>query len=176
MRIRFLFLLLFSSFLACAQNLAINQDKQACVSQTYISQLHVREASGRNDGAQVEAYLAVTKMPKGQPWCAAFVCWTLSQCGVPNPQNAYSPTLFRNRYTIYTRGESKDYRFQRGDVFGLFYTNLNRIGHVGFIHAQNERFFITVEGNTNQQCSREGDGVYRKRRPKKTIYKISRYL
>lgn len=176
MRFRLLFLLVFSSFLACAQNLAIKQDKQDCVQQTYLGQLHVREASGRNDGTQVEAYLAVTKMPKGQPWCAAFVCWTLTQCGIPNPKNAFSPALFRNRLTVYTRGQGNAYSFQRGDVFGLFYTNLNRIGHVGFIHSENERFFITVEGNTNQAGSREGDGVYRKRRPKKTIYKISRYI
>jgi hypothetical protein len=176
MRFLFLFLLLFSCFLACAQNASVNQDKQDCVQQTYLSQLHVREASGKNDGKAVEAYLAVTKMPKGQPWCAAFVCWTFTQCGIPNPKNAFSPALFRNRFTVYTRGETNTYAFQRGDVFGLFYTNLNRIGHVGFIHSENERFYVTVEGNTNQAGSREGDGVYRKRRPKKTIYKISRYI
>jgi hypothetical protein len=138
--------------------------------------LGIREASGRNDGTAVEDYLRSVRMPKGQPWCAAFVCWCLSQCGIENPQNAYAPTLLRNRYLVYQRGIATNYSFQPGDVFGLFYTNLNRIGHVGFIDSQNERFFITVEGNTNQAGSREGDGVYRKRRPKKTIYKISRYI
>lgn len=37
-------------------------------------------------------------------------------------------------------------------------------------------FTITVEGNTNEAGSREGDGVYRKRRLKNQIYKISRWI
>ena len=37
-------------------------------------------------------------------------------------------------------------------------------------------FYITVEGNTSEAGSREGDGVYRKRRAKRTIYKASRWV
>jgi len=51
-----------------------------------------------------------------------------------------------------------------------------RIAHVGFIHAQEGDYYITVEGNTNQAGSREGDGVYKKRRPKRTIYKVADYI
>ena len=65
---------------------------------------------------------------------------------------------------------------QRGDVFGIYYPRQNRIAHVGFIDGQQEGFFITVEGNTNANGSRNGDGVYRKRCSVRTIYKISRWL
>jgi len=34
--------------------------------------LHVREATNRNDGPEVEMFLRYLGLPKGQPWCAAF--------------------------------------------------------------------------------------------------------
>ena len=46
----------------------------------------------------------------------------------------------------------------------------------GFIDKKDGNYYITVEGNTNEAGSREGDGVYRKRRHIKTIYAISRWI
>ena len=66
----------------------------------------------------------------------------------------------------------------KADVFGIWFQNLNRIAHVGFIDEWKDdcAFCITVEGNTNDEGSREGDGVYKKRRLKSQIYKVSRWL
>lgn len=51
------------------------------------------------------------------------------------------------------------------------------VAHVGFIDAWPDGdYVITVEGNTNMAGSREGDGVYRKRRPKQSIYQVSRWV
>ena len=63
-----------------------------------------------------------------------------------------------------------------GDIFGIFFPNKNRIAHVGFIDQWQTDWVITVEGNTNIEGSREGDGVYRKRRPVKSIYQVARYI
>ncbi|MEJ7694696.1 hypothetical protein [Daejeonella sp.] len=63
-----------------------------------------------------------------------------------------------------------------GDVFGLFFPEKARIAHVGFIDQWDGTWMISVEGNTNNFGSREGDGVYRKRRLVKSIYKVARYV
>lgn len=62
-----------------------------------------------------------------------------------------------------------------GDVFGIWFPEKGRIAHVGFIDEWGEKYAVTVEGNTNEAGSRDGDGVYRKRRPISSLYKISRY-
>jgi hypothetical protein len=65
---------------------------------------------------------------------------------------------------------------QKADVFGIYFSKLGRIAHVGFIQEWGSRIVITVEGNTNDQGSREGTCVASKRRPTRTIYKVSRYI
>ena len=63
-----------------------------------------------------------------------------------------------------------------GDIFGLYFPEKGRIAHVGFIDEWKDPWVITVEGNTNVLGSREGDGVYRKRRLVASIYKVARYI
>ena len=63
-----------------------------------------------------------------------------------------------------------------GDIFGLFFPEKGRIAHVGFIDEWKDPWVITVEGNTNVLGSREGDGVYRKRRLVRSVYKVARYV
>ena len=148
------------------------------LAQTYLSQVGVREKTGRNDGVQVETYLRSVDAKRGNAWCAAFVSWSLQQHYIQHPKSAWSPSLFPRHNTVFTRGQPSNYTPQRGDVFGLYYNNLGRIGHVGFIEQWDYggKFAVTVEGNTNEAHSREGDGVYLKKRPKRTIYKIANFI
>src|SRR5690554_1094953 len=62
------------------------------------------------------------------------------------------------------------------DVFGIYFANLKRIAHVGFVDEWGEKQVITVEGNTNEAGSAEGDGVYRKRRPIASIYQVANWI
>ena len=145
------------------------------VSEVYNSQVGIREHTNRNDGREVEMYLASAGLARGNPWCAAFVTWTFKTAGVKAVVSGYSPAWFPNGKTIYTHGKGQTPA--RADVFGLWFANKGRIAHVGFIDQWGEgSYAITVEGNTNEGGSREGDGVYRKRRLKKQIYKVSRWL
>lgn len=155
-----------------------NPMKRTDVKKVYESQLHVREKSGKNDGVEVERYLRYTGLGKGNAWCAAFVCWTLGEASVINPKNAWSPTLVPISKLVY-ENKSKIYNGtpQCGDVFGIYYSNLKRVGHVGFIDSWSDgSYTITVEGNTNSAGSREGDGVYRKRRLKSQIYRVANWI
>lgn len=62
-----------------------------------------------------------------------------------------------------------------GDHFALFYNKLGRIGHTGMVKDEDEDYITTVEGNTNGSGGREGDGVYIRKRLKKTLHCISRW-
>lgn len=188
------------------------------VQKIYSSQIGIRE-KGINTGAAVEQYLRYVKLPKGNPWCAAFVCWVYGQAGVENPKTGWSPALFPDHKVIWGSGESRtsqnifhayppSLKMPRhlfgtrnayapslktgnrqcrgipsgqltpntGDLFALYFPEKKRIAHVGFIDQWDGTWLITVEGNTNVSGSSEGDGVYRKRRLVKSIYKVARYI
>ncbi|WP_420582083.1 CHAP domain-containing protein [Reichenbachiella sp.] len=153
-----------------------------CVKQGYTQDIGVREATGQNDGIEVEKYLATTGLGKGFAWCAAFVNYHLTSCGVETPKSpAWSPSWFTAN-VIYHKGELtyRDYGYKRprsGDVFGIYFKSKQRIAHVGFVDQwpTRNRYLVTVEGNTNKAGSREGDGVYRKYRLKSQVHKISRW-
>ena len=191
------------------------------VQQIYTSQIGIREKD-INGGPHVEKYLRYVNLSKGNPWCAAFVCWVLGEAGVGNPRSGWSPDLFGEGRGIWSRREqgtkSKDQGLPRsvpigfssntetnkwtatrcaypplagaggglcphnlltpttGDVFGLYFPEKRRIAHVGFIDQWDGTWMISVEGNTNVSGSCEGDGVYRKRRLVRTVYKVARYV
>lgn len=127
-----------------------------------VSQLQVREATGKNDGTAVEAYLALTGLKKGNPWCAAFISWVFAQAGYPAPRTAWSPALFTAKV--------KTKEIKPANILGIWFADLGRIAHVGMVERREGDWVISIEGNTNTAASREGDGVYRKRRHIKSIY------
>lgn len=141
----------------------------------YLSQLGVREATGNNDGPEVEMYLRSTGLGKGYAWCAAFVHWCLEEADIPNTVNAWSPTAENKDHIIYRARQALD-EPEPGDVFTLYYTNLGRIGHTGFYNKKiSDVTFESVEGNTNSQSSREGNGVFKRYRPLNSTHSISRW-
>jgi hypothetical protein len=170
------FLLLICFILSFSHSFGDVEKKREALSWIIESQLHVREATGKNDGPEVEAYLKHVNLGKGFAWCAAFISWCLDQVGIKNPRSAWSPAFANPKDIIWKpKCEKANQEPKLGDVFSLYYPNLKRVGHVGFIMNSEGNNFITIEGNTNSAGSREGDGVYRKRRQKDKIHAITRY-
>ena len=150
-------------------------EQKPTLQEIYSSQIGVRELTGKNDGPEVEMYLKTVGLGKGYSWCSAFVKWSLDEAEIPNKINAWSPTAENKKNIIYQAR-----RFiaepEPGDVFTIWFPRMKRIGHTGFFDGrQNETIIVTVEGNTNEAGSREGDGVYKKYRSLKTIHTISRW-
>lgn len=148
------------------------------VEQTYLSQVGIREATGHNDGSDIEKYLQSTGLDKGYAWCAAFVNWVYTANGI---ETVTSPAWSPNWFTQNVIYKPSDYILNsfpnKGDVFGIYFQSKNRVAHVGFIHQWTSgNFATTVEGNTNTAGSREGDGVYVKRRIKRQIFVVSSYI
>lgn len=146
-----------------------------CVLMQAAADVGVRESTGRNDGPEVERYLAHVGLGKGHAWCAAFVSYHLSKCGVANPRSAWSPAFAAEAQRVWTpRKASRS--LLPGDVFSLYYANLGRVGHVGFVSGAEGRYILTIEGNTSGPGSREGDGVYARRRELSKIHAITNYI
>lgn len=147
----------------------------SCLQQTYLLQIGVREATNHNDGVEVEAYLKSTGLGKGYAWCAAFVHWCMEQCNIPNRITAWAASAF-NPYNIVYNNNKWYQQLRAGDVFTLYSYVSMLTTHTGFCNRMiNDRVVETVEGNTNNGGSAEGDGVYRRLRPVYSLHNISRW-
>ena len=149
------------------------QDKKNNLVKIYRGYIGVREKTGKNDGPEVEEFLAHEGLGKGYAWCAAFVSFCLDLAGFKNTITAWSPTAHNKKALVYDKGKFLDIP-EPGHVFTLYYPKKGRIGHTGFFDGwADEGIIQTVEGNTNGSKSREGDGVYVILRPIGTIHSIS---
>ena len=131
-------------------------------------EIGIRETNNTNSGVRVEAYLSYVGFKKGSPWCAAFVSWVYNEAGYKLPRSAWSPALFPPSKCL------KD--AMPGMIFGIYFPNLKRVAHCGIVESIRDDWITTIEGNTNAAGSREGDGVYRKLRNKKTIKYFSHWI
>ena len=130
-----------------------------------LKEVGVREATGNNDGARVEQYLASVGLHRGAPWCAAFISWVFKQAGYSAPRTAWSPDLFPAKRRVTSA--------MPGVVFGIYFARLGRIGHCGIVESTRHDWVETIEGNTSGGGARDGDGVYRRCRHKRSISKFA---
>lgn len=145
-----------------------------------ISQIGVTEKTGNNDG-EVEKYLRYVGLSKGNPYCSAFLCYVYAQDCAPNPRNGYSPAWFPQKKIVYDRNSKENKVVQAGDVFGIYFASKGRIAHVGLIIDMGSQWVTSVEANTSEdvnegEATREGQGVYKKKRLKKQVYQVSNWI
>lgn len=145
------------------------------ITDVYLSQLGVHEKTGHNDGKDVEKYLRSVGLGKGYAWCAAFVRWCFDSAGIKTTINGAAASAHNPKNLVcYKHSQLKTP--EPGDVFTLWYNALGRIGHTGFYHKRvNATVYESVEGNTNEAGSREGDGVYKKYRSFNATHSINRW-
>ena len=125
----------------------------------------LEEPRGSNWGIAVKGILATVGITFPAPWCAAYVCDRLKKAGIDGPRTGWSPSIaewYRARDKLQIGGEPEP-----GWIFHIFYHNLRRIGHVGFVENYDfkGKLVTTIEANTNLDGSREGYGVFRRFRP-----------
>jgi len=128
----------------------------------------IREKTGENDGRRIEEYLAAVKLKRGDPYCAAFLSWVYLKEGFAKPRSGWSPDLLPGARLTKTALPA--------NIIGIYFPELKRIAHVGMIEKTDKDWCMTIEGNTNLTGSREGEGVYRKRRHLKTIYRMADWV
>lgn len=123
------------------------------------------DPKGSNRGEWIDEFLRAAKTSLGQPWCAAFVNYCLVAALVSEKDLPGGPAAVRNwRHwaKAYDRWQSSPERC------GLF---VLASSHIGFVAGYNKSTGIvqTIEGNTNDEGSREGFEVCRRERPVGTI-------
>ena len=129
------------------------------------SKLGVRENPlGSNRGRDVELFLKSIGLGGGYAWCMAFVYWavdeTAKKMGITNP-------LFKTGGVLMQWNQRPKLRVatpQAGDIFIMDFGGGK--GHAGFVESVSNDYINTIEGNTNDEGSREGFEVcYRTRKP-----------
>ncbi|WP_281322469.1 CHAP domain-containing protein [Flavobacterium aestivum] len=133
-----------------------------------IAQIGVEEIpKNSNSGPEVEIYLRSVGLTKGYSWCMAFVYWCTQkaalQIAVKNPLKKTGGVLDQyNSRPLLVKTIP-----QSGDIFIL---DLGKgLGHTGIIEKVVGNTLYTIEGNTNDNGSREGYKVCRRKRDIKTI-------
>lgn len=140
--------------------------------------LSIREAS-KNQGPEIAKFWTATNYPDGyanrEPYCAAFVCWLVKEAvggrkvSFILPKSALAYDLERWARANGAKGVSVVKTPKPGDLF-----TLATASHCGVVVGVNNGSVITIEGNTDGTGGREGDGVYKRSRPIKTIRQFIR--
>jgi hypothetical protein len=124
---------------------------------------------GHNDGPEVAEWLHRVKRQPGNAWCAAFAwCMLDDACKKLGIENTFPPIA--GAWLMLNTAKQKKAWTKipgQGFIFGIDHgTNSQgaRIGHVGIVTGVFDDHITSIEGNTNQKGSREGDGVYEKER------------
>lgn len=130
------------------------------------TQVGVRELKG-NRGPKVAEYLRIVGLNEGYAWCAGFVCWCVDQVCKQTKTN--SPMVYSaGVLAMYNQNKRLQVKEPRvGDIFIMRFGQGK--GHTGIVTGVTATQITTIEGNTNDGGSREGDGVYRRTRQRNTI-------
>jgi hypothetical protein len=123
---------------------------------------------GSNWGLPVQAYLASVDIRFPASWCMAFVYWCFDkaakQRGVVNP-------LFKTGGVLLQWEKRRMMAKTDEPVEGaIFIMDFGKgLGHTGIVDHVDGEFIYTIEGNSNDEGSREGYEVCRRIRKKASI-------
>ena len=137
-----------------------------------------QETMGPNDGPLLRT-IRDSILYSGAPacsWCALFVSWCIARAYLPEAHSAKErraalrdtigftkPFYLESCQDWYTQGKALkcvDAKPAAGDLF-LLLDKSRKAHHIGFVtEVLPEGEFRTVEGNTNEGGSDNGDGVY----------------
>jgi hypothetical protein len=133
-----------------------------------VTQIGVEEIpKNSNSGPEVEIYLKSVGLTKGYSWCMAFVYWCTQkaalQTAVKNPLKRTAGVL--DQYN--SRPLLAQAIPQPGDVFIMDFGK--GLGHTGLVEKIVGHTLYTIEGNANNEGSRNGYKVCRKKREINTV-------
>jgi hypothetical protein len=152
---------------------------------TYVG---IQEATGNNDGKEIERFQKVVGIPKRSAYCTAYVSTMFYDMNIPAPLTGWSPGMFTGN-VIYQRSVDwrKNIYFPPGSVSGFYYQSKGRVAHSFFNQYWKGDKYMTIQANTSptgavtsdddlDEKVREGDGIYRKWVSKNSIYVVSDYI
>lgn len=127
------------------------------------------EPKGSNWGAKVKEYLAAAGLKASAPWCMSFVVWCFEQSakekGIKSPLAKTGGVL--NQWNLKKEKLGIKANPQPGDIFIMRFAH--GTGHTGIVISSDANFITSIEGNTNDDGSREGYEVAIRKRLKTSI-------
>jgi hypothetical protein len=156
----------------CSANRFLNTRGSNCIIEKATAEIGVRETSP-NWSPRIKEYLANCRVYSPAYWCSAFVKFILDECNIENDITAWSPTAVAKN-VVYQRNRRINQTPMAGDIGSIYFNRLGRVAHVFFIVSWGDKV-VTIEGNSNENGSRNGTSVVKKYRMKKTIYSASRW-
>jgi hypothetical protein len=131
---------------------------------------------GSNKGPKVTAYLQSTGLPGGNPWCMAFVYYVFQELskalGTANPLvktagvKSHWNRADKNLKIDIAKAKADPNLIKPGQIFIMSRPGAG-LGHTGIVLRVDpaSKTITTIEGNTNDQKSGEGDRVGINKRP-----------
>jgi len=131
---------------------------------------------GSNRGPKVTAYLQSTGLPGGNPWCMAFVYYVFQELskslGTTNPLvktagvKAHWNKADKSLKIDIAKAKADPSLIKPGQIFIMSRPGAG-LGHTGIVLSvdPSSKTITTIEGNTNDQKSGEGDRVGINKRP-----------
>lgn len=126
---------------------------------------------GSNWGVHVQKYLKSVNIPFAASWCMAFVYWCFDEwahlTAHANPLVKTGGVLVQwnqidGKYRIFKSAINHVNTPLTGDI--IIFDHGKGMGHTGVVEVVDEQGIHTIEGNTNNDGSREGYEVERKLR------------
>jgi hypothetical protein len=141
-----------------------------------IAQLGVQEVpKNSNSGPQVNAYLKRIGLGPGYAWCMAFVYWCVDEAAnelkLKNPLVKTGGVMLQYNTTKLRKLPNRSKGIKAGDIFIMEFAN--GTGHTGIVEKVGKGLVYTIEGNTNDEGSRDGYEVARRER---TISSIKGFI
>lgn len=126
-----------------------------------ISQIGKEEhPRGSNWGEDVEKYLKSVGITFPASWCMAFVYWCCKEASI-NARLVKTGGVLRQWNEV-----SKQMKYTTPEPGDIFIQDHGKgLGHTGFVEYVDGANIHTIEGNTNDEGSREGYEVCRRVRP-----------
>ena len=151
--------------------------KHKKVKKWFYSQIGVKENGGNNRGKEIAYYLKRSSgLEEGHAWCAAFAVTGLLDNGVKVKKTALAASVSTQKL-VYKKNKN-EFPFPDDSsslIHGLYYKNLGRIGHTGYMAEVRNGATVCIEGNTSDKKGRDGDVVALLIRNNNEFYAISRY-
>jgi hypothetical protein len=131
------------------------------------------EVGADNRGPMVETALKLAGLGPGHPWCMAFVGmvyeWAATLINRVSPLEVIKQQALVQATVDWAKANGHIVTFdelQPGDLFALWFQHLGRYGHIGFVNTidRDTSRYTTIEGNSNDEGSREGYAVIGKPR------------
>lgn len=140
-----------------------------------ITQLGVQEDPKKpNTGKEVNEYLKSVGLSGGYSWCAGFVYWCFEKAS--KELGVINPLIKTAGVMNHWNKADKKYKFTtplKGDIFIMDFGK--GLGHTGIIESVTGTTIKTIEGNSNDEGSREGHEVCRRERKISSIKGYLRY-